>query len=305
MNLHSARHRLAYRPGATLIELLVVIGILATIIGLLLPAVQGVRDTAGRMRSANQIKQIGLAYHHWCEQNPDETVPSGVEVGYGSVFTSLLPYLEQSEFGRGHAIPGPTGQPSQNLRLVWNYINQHDPYYQTASVRDPQSPGGDCSYAINSLVRRRPVRGLSIPDGTSQTIAFAERYSQCDSVRVSWSTAGSKCFDMSTGIAKEVPCLLSRTTTRRATFSDPSYADEYFPRQNPITGQPVVPAGGVTFQTRPHLDACDYRTVQGLSRRGLTVCLGDGSVRLLSPRMASTMYWAAVTPSGGEVLGDW
>jgi type II secretory pathway pseudopilin PulG len=253
----------------TLIELLVVIAIIAVLIGLLLPAVMSVRDAAARIYSQNNLRQIALATHSFAAAH-DGRLPS-VDGNPRSanngpaLFTAILPYLGFNPEDAGTRVV---------IRL---YVSPADPTAGEAVAEGY----GVCSYAANYQVfRDDPRLPATIPDGTSQTIAFAERYS--------WYCQNRSFLYFWNG------------PDQRPTFAD-NFNDII-----PVTkGSPPVSRGRLprfTFQVAPARHKCFPIVAQGPHRAGMLIAMCDGSSRVIGRRMAAEAYWGAVTPAGGEIL---
>ncbi len=284
-------------PGYTLVELLVVIGILAVLISLLLPAVQQVRATALHMQSANNLRQLSLAAHQFSTahgQFPD--AEEGTPVGDGHIRSPhvvLTQYIEQEAvFWKmyGSANAGVGGD-----SIIRTFYNPTDPTLTSSSLNN------FTSYALNLWVCRKgigPDRGIS--DGTSNTLAWSERYAyNCGGDGVFWTeTSGRTRFP--------VPLEFCKGCAPITAFRSPTFADSHMTPMDHFQYPPLFPTPSVTFQVRPKVADCDPRQVQASQSRGLLVALADGSVRTLAPGISPATFWAAVTPDGGEVLGgDW
>src|SRR5581483_6610238 len=196
------------RHGFTLIELLVVIAIIAILIGLLLPAVQKVREAAARSTSSNNLKQIALAVHNYndayqgklpplTDQGPNAPNTNGTNgPGYNSIFFNILPYIEQDNIYRTFQKATPSSYYGAGTGAAQNIIKvlispadstASSGTVQTASVAPGTGFGSfsgsfaTTSYAANAMVFGSNSGGLprTFIDGTSNTIMFGERYQVC------------------------------------------------------------------------------------------------------------------------------
>ncbi len=182
------------RGAFTLIELLVVIAVIATLMALLLPAIQKVREAADRIRCLNNLKQMGIALHNYENAMsvfpPAGAYPIGGTGDSWSVQAHLLPYLEQANLqnlinwnASYAAQPLVTGQrvptyicPSEiNDKprpdgAITHYPLNYAVNLGTWRVYDPMSgEGGDGAFSVNGGVAVRSFR-----DGMSNTLGLAE-----------------------------------------------------------------------------------------------------------------------------------
>ncbi len=311
----------ARRFGFTLIELLVVIAIIAILIGLLLPAVQKVREAAAATQCRNNMKNLGTAAHD-CDNTYKYMPLHGYNFPRGSinlvntsVFWALLPFLEQEN--AYNALTGLSKQSSyyngsSHPLSIKIFICPLD----YSGVNDGQGGAGWnlASYAENGQVfvsNNYPSLKSTFRDGTSNTVLFGELMALCpDPNGNNIATAGRMVWpaiNLTTG-DPIVYWTGVNTTTNPPNLAPGTFASEY------PTAKVADPNNGnaLSFplpQVHPTVGlggSCSPLTFNSGHSGAVQILMADASVRGVNGSVTMRTWNAALTPAGLEVLGpDW
>ena len=316
------------RRAFTLIELLVVIAIIAVLIGLLLPAVQRVREAAARAKCQNQLKQIALAVHSYHDTSGHFPVGVAFPDRYGrntSMFVELLPQLEQGPLHSRWDFTNPNNNSGGPTSLAATPL----PMLVCPSAglnENPVSFGsnsfGITTYGGNAGVKAFPesrathdgifdtkqtTRILSVSDGTSNTLLFGERLvgdGNLDSYQdAPWQTPPSPPLDASTSYSAwgRLPGPNASAGLLLATRApiNSSFEKRYEP---PPPTYPPVPPPKVDWGPLSE-PAWDRLSAYGSRHNGgVNFSFADGSVRFLLNTTNYNMMVYRSTRDGGEAI---
>jgi prepilin-type N-terminal cleavage/methylation domain-containing protein len=324
------------RPAFTLIELLVVIAIIAILIGLLLPAVQKVREAAARAKCQNHLKQIGLATHNF--EFTNKTIPGGAysSAGYFSPAAQILPYIEQASLYQQFNLslgpfdgvnPAAAAQrPSMFICPSEYYLNRDTPmgwgnyhancgsWVVTAKAWDGpfgQADGqtANTGTSLVNIAALKAIRLTDVSDGTSNTVMYAE---VCNGPSPRTDPRRKiDCFEAgtitSTSVAAARSALQAKNWQTASMISWDSggpwrYRGYPWSEGSPFRGwyNHLLPPNSPCW--RPGDWWAIVSPASSYHVGGVSVGMCDGSVRFVAESIDADVWTAAGTRRGGESL---
>jgi prepilin-type N-terminal cleavage/methylation domain-containing protein/prepilin-type processing-associated H-X9-DG protein len=291
--------------GFTLIELLVVIAIIALLIGLLLPAVQKVREAAARMKCQNNMKQIMLAVHGYADATGGTLPSSDITIGAnrGTFHFWILPYIEQDSVYRvgianGYQTYIPKGV---NTTVIKTYICPSDPASDGGYWKGDSTGSTITNYVDNlgvfgslaplkkdTISPAQPQYAAqytvgNIPDGSSNTMGLVERYGTTTNNTLPtwwfWPFGGGG------QLAAEF-----------------NYQNLGNPAQTPYNWNTYVTLNSNQIQSQPPPLSALWNFTQSMHTGVMNGAFLDGSVRSISATIAPLTYGLIVDPTDGQAI---
>jgi type II secretory pathway pseudopilin PulG len=296
------------RSGFTLFQLLVLLALLAILLGLLLPAVQKVREAAARAQSQNNLKQIGLALHNY--ESAYGKLPAGVDDNHFSVAAQILPFIEQANLYKTIDFKKPVEDKANapaRQAVIKVFLNPQDP------VLNVSPDFGATNYLFNAgskpalddndgiFFHNSQVKFPDVSDGLSNTLFACETLKGDGGVKAMTvkrqhvllkkealkdikEDAGVNDFKANKNIAGD----------RCASWMDGRFLQGTFNSMlRPDDPKPDVSCAGLGGLFGP-------RTVAN----GFNAGYADGSVRFISKSISHDNWKALTTRAGGEVIDN-
>lgn len=306
------------RKGFTLIELLVVIAIIAILIGLLLPAVQKVREAAARMKCQNNLKQLGLGVHSY-HDTYSRFIPAGSTVTWLSWHVGILPYIEQT------ALFNKVSQTAGNYITIGKYdipVNNRVATFLCPSQTE----------AEKMILAPTPPHNVNLPEVINNQPPYTTHYYGVGGpAGVNPITAGNYIYEVNDPTHGRMgkQGMFQRTDTVKLENITDGTSNTLMVGEMSWSPGPITPSNIAGTRFRGWARGCDDPTITQVCggiktisnainaysntlfnempfgsqhTGGTSFAMGDASVRFLNASININTYRAAASYNGGEVL---